>query len=69
MRICSGRIKLLQRLYKSEPYKSNTSKLRIEILSVFGEILVQPKDEYIVFSEFPLGNKRVDFTILQVDVL
>lgn len=32
-------------------------------LSLIAEIYSYPKDEYIVFSEFPLGEKRVDFAI------
>lgn len=32
-------------------------------LSLIAEIYSSPDDEYIVFSEFPLGEKRVDFAI------
>ncbi len=33
-------------------------------LSVFGEIYAQPHDDYIIFSEFPIGKGFVDFLIL-----
>lgn len=32
-------------------------------LSLIAEIYSSPNDEYIVFSEFPLGERRVDFAI------
>lgn len=32
-------------------------------LSLIAEIYSSPNDEYIVFSEFPLGDRRVDFAI------
>lgn len=32
-------------------------------LSLISEIYSSPYDEYIVFSEFPIGTKRVDFAI------
>lgn len=32
-------------------------------LSLFGEIYAQPSDEYICFSEFPLGGGFVDFAV------
>ncbi|WP_236174035.1 Shedu immune nuclease family protein [Pseudomonas pseudonitroreducens] len=32
-------------------------------LSLFGEIYAQPNDEYICFSEFPLGDGFVDFAV------
>ena len=32
-------------------------------LSLIAEIYSYPNDEYIVFSEFPLGNRRVDFAL------
>lgn len=32
-------------------------------MSLIAEIYSYPKDEYIVFSEFLLGEKRVDFAI------
>jgi len=32
-------------------------------LSVFGEIYAQPTEEYISFSEFPIGSGRADFVV------
>ena len=32
-------------------------------LSLIAEIYSYPNDEYIVFSEFPVGERRVDFAI------
>ena len=32
-------------------------------LSLIAEIYSSPNDEYIVFSEFPIGERRVDFAI------
>lgn len=55
--------KMLKALIDEGAVERELDNLIKKDLSLIGEIYGHPHDEYIVFSEFPLGDKRVDFAI------
>ena len=53
----------LKRLVDS---KANEHELQEKLktdLSIIGETFASPQDEYICFSEFPIGDRKVDFVV------
>lgn len=55
--------KWLKELIDAGASERELSTLIKKDLSLIAEIYSLPDDEYIVFSEFPIGNRRVDFAI------
>lgn len=55
--------KQLKELIDSEAEERKLGELLKRDLSIIGEVYALHNDEYIVFSEFPIGNKRVDFAV------
>ena len=55
--------KKLQELINAGESEHELDTLIKKDLSLIAEIYSYPRDEYIVFSEFPIDNKRVDFAI------
>ena len=55
--------KMLKALIDEGAVERELDNLVKKDLSLIGGIYGHPHDEYIVFSEFPLGDKRVDFAI------
>lgn len=55
--------KKLKELIENGAVERELDNLIKKDLSLIAEIYASPYDEYIVFSEFPLGNRRVDFAI------
>ncbi|MBX8508519.1 DUF4263 domain-containing protein [Pseudomonas cichorii] len=53
----------IEALISSGPGERDIQGLLKRDLSIFGEAYAKPDDEYICFSEFPLGNGYVDFVV------
>ena len=54
---------IIQKLLENRASETELHKLLLNDLSVLGEHYAQPRDEYIVFSEFKLLNGFIDFVI------
>lgn len=55
--------KQLKELIDSGPVERDLDRLIKQDLSLIGEIYGSPYNEYIAFSEFPIGDRRVDFAV------
>jgi hypothetical protein len=55
--------KRLKELIDASASERELGALLKKDLSLIAEIYSSPNDEYIVFSEFPIGERRVDFAI------
>lgn len=55
--------KMLKELIDANASERELDALIKKDLSLIAEIYSLPYDEYIVFSEFPIGERRVDFAI------
>ena len=55
--------KRMKELIESGASEIEIAALLKSDLSLIAEVYAFPQDEYIVFSEFPLGDKKVDFVI------
>lgn len=55
--------KELKDLINSKAKEQDISRLLKRDLSFFAELYADPKDEYICFSEFPLGEGIVDYVV------
>lgn len=55
--------KSLQALIEQKNNEQELQKVLKEDLSIFAELYAQPKDDYICFSEFPIGDGFVDFAV------
>lgn len=54
----------IENLIKNGAKEQDIQKLLKKDLSIFAEVYANPKDEYICFSEFPIGNTgNVDFVV------
>jgi Domain of unknown function (DUF4263) len=53
----------VQALISNKAGEQEIQKLLKTDLSIFGEVYSSPSDEYICFSEFPLGDGLVDFAV------
>lgn len=55
--------KEITKLIKENNIEQNISKKLKNDLSIFAEIYASPKNEYICFSEFPIGEGFVDYVV------
>ena len=53
----------LQNVIEAGSIEQDIQRLLKSDLSIIAEVYANPKDEYICFSEFPIGNGAVDFAL------
>lgn len=53
----------IEKFLNTHPTESALAEFLKQDMSLFAEIYANPKDEYICFAEFPVGNGRVDFAL------
>lgn len=53
----------IEKFLDTHPTESALADFLKQDMSLFAEIYANPKDEYICFAEFPVGNGRVDFAL------
>lgn len=56
-------LKKVKESLNSYPSEAELATFLKRDMSLFAELYANPKDEYICFAEFPVGNGRVDFAL------